>query len=175
MPKNVRANIELGINIIIAVAVIVVAVLVVKRYAFPPENPDTVPRITKGERLNASNIDWEGNKKTLVFFLAKDCVYCTSSAPFHRQLIDDAAKRNVKLLAILPNSLEEGRQYINALSLPIDNVQTGSLPSFKIPGTPSVLFVDHQGIVKSVWIGAVPGQEQAMRDELIALFDGESR
>lgn len=171
MPKNVRANVELGINIVIAVAIVAVAAVVVKRYAFPPVNRESAPRITKGERLDASNVDWEGNKKTLVFFLAKDCTYCISSAPFHRQLIEDAAKRNVKRLAIFPNSIEEARQYINSLSLPIDNVQTGSLPSYKIPGTPSVLFVDHQGIVRSVWIGAVPGQEQQMRDELVALFD----
>lgn len=80
----------------------------------------------------------------------------------------------MKWVAILPNSVEEGRQYVKSLSLPIDNVQTGSFPSYKIPGTPSVLFVDHQGIVRSVWIGAVPGQEQEMRDELVALFDAKA-
>lgn len=101
----------------------------------------------------------------------KDCKYCESSAPFYRQLIEDASKRNVKWLAILPNSVEEGRKYVQSLGLPIENVQTGSLPSYKIPGTPSVLFVDNQGIVKSVWIGAVPGREREMRDELVALFD----
>ena len=77
----------------------------------------------------------------------------------------------MKWLAILPNSVEEGREYLRSLALPIENVQSGSLSSYKIPGTPSVLFVDHQGIVKSVWIGAAPGQESQMRDELIALFD----
>jgi peroxiredoxin len=174
MPKNVRANVELGINIVIAVAVVVVAVVVVKRYAFPPSNPETLPRITRGERLNVPNVDWENNQKSLVFFLKKDCVYCTSSAPFYRQLIEDAAKRNVKWLAILPNSLEEGRQYIQSLALPIDNVQTGSLASYKIPGTPSVMFVDRQGVVKGVWIGSFPGQEKQMRDELVALYDAET-
>ena len=96
MPKNVRANVELGINIVIAVSIVVVAVLIVKRYAFEPVNRESAPRITKGERLNASNVDWKGNKKTRVFFLAKDCVYCNSSAPFHRQLIEELeTKREV--------------------------------------------------------------------------------
>jgi len=43
MSKNVRANIELGVNIVIAVAIVVVAAAVVKRYAFPPVNPGSLP------------------------------------------------------------------------------------------------------------------------------------
>jgi peroxiredoxin len=171
MSRNVRANVELGVNIVIAFAIVVVAVAVVKRYAFPPANPGSLPRITKGEQLNVPNVDWAQNKKSLVFFLMKDCKYCESSAPFYRQLIEDASKRNVKWLAILPNSVEEGRKYLQSLGLPIENVQTGSLSSYKIPGTPSVLFVDNEGIVKSVWIGTMPGREKEIRDELVALFD----
>jgi hypothetical protein len=173
MSKNARGNIELGANIVIAVAILMVAIAVVRRYAFPPVNPGSLPRISRGERLNVPNINWDQNEKTVVFFLMKDCKYCESSAPLYRQLIEEASKRNVKRLAILPNSVEEGRKYIQYLGLPIENVQTGSLLSYKIPGTPSVLFVDSQGTVRSVWIGAVPGREKEMRDELVALFDAK--
>lgn len=171
MSKSVRANLELGANLAIAVAIIVVAVVVVKRFAFPPASPASLPRITTGERLNIPGVDWKQNEKSLVFFLMKDCKYCKSSAPLYRQLIDDASKRNVQRLAILPNSVEEGKKYLESLDLRFENVQTGSLSSYKIPGTPSVLFVDKQGIVKGVWIGAEPGREKEMRDELLALFD----
>ncbi len=171
MSQNVRANIELAVNIVIAVAIVVVAAVSAKRFAFPPVSPGSLPRITTGERLNVPNVDWKLNKKSLVFFLMKDCGHCESSAPFYRRLIEDASKRNVKWLAILPNSVEEGRKYVRSLDLPIENVQTGSLSSYKIPGTPSVLFVDKEGIVTGVWIGAEPGREKEMRDELVALFD----
>jgi len=169
MAKYVRANIELGINIIIAVAIVAVAAVVLKRYAFS-SNPANPPRIAKGDRLEVPNVNWEQNEKTLVFFLMKDCRYCQSSAPFYRQLLADAAKQNVQVLAILPNSVKEAKEYVQLLELPIDNIQTGSLAAYKIPGSPSVLFVDKQGIVKSAWLGAAEGREQKMRDELIALF-----
>jgi peroxiredoxin len=171
MSRSVRANLELGANVVIAIAIVVVAVVIVKRYASPPTTPASLPRINIGERLNVPNVDWEQNKKSLVFFLMKDCKYCKSTAPFYRQLIEDASKRNVQRLAILPNSVEEGKKYVESLGLPIENVQTGALTSYKIPGTPSVLFVDRRGIVKSVWIGAEPGRDKEMRDELVALFD----
>ena len=169
MSRNVRANIELGINIVVAIAIVIVAAAVVKRYVFSP-SPVSSPRITKGERLDVPNVDWEQNEKTLVFFLIKDCPYCQSIAPLYRQLIADASERNVKVLAILPNSMKEAREYVQLLELPIANVQTGSLASYKIPGAPSVLFVDKEGIVKSAWLGAMPDREQEMRDDLRRLF-----
>src|SRR5689334_16163423 len=157
MSRNTRANIELGVNIVIAFALVAVAAAVIRRYVFPshPENP---PRIAKGDRLEVPNVNWEQNEKTLVFFLMKDCHYCQSSAPFYRQLLADASEQKVKVLAILPNSVKEAKEYVQLLELPINNIQTGSLASYKIPGSPSVLFVNKQGIVKSAWLGAAEGR-----------------
>jgi hypothetical protein len=178
LPKNIRANIEFGAQIVIAIAVVIVGGVVVKRYLFPQAvnrgDLQEASRMLIGTRLSITNVDWQQNQKSLVFFLKKDCAYCTSSAPFYRQLIEDASKRQVKWLAILPDSVEEGRKYIQYLGLPIENVQTGSLSAYKIPATPTLLFVDNQGTIKNVWIGAVPSREKQMRDELIALFDGKT-
>jgi peroxiredoxin len=175
MRSNLRANVELGAQIAIAVAVVVVAGVLVQRNLFPQQvNPASLPRINAGERLNVPNVDWKQNKKSLVFFLKKDCAYCASSAPFYRQLIEDASKRNVTSLAILPNSVDEANKYLQYLELPIENVQTGSLSSYKITGTPTVLFVDSQGIVRSVWFGAAPEREKEMRDKLVELFDAKT-
>src|SRR6266571_1221466 len=101
MQNNIRANLELGAQIAIAIAILVVSGVLVKQHLFPQQvNPGNVPRINAGERLDVSNVDWKRNNKSLVFFLNKDCHYCTSSAPFYRQLIEEALKRNVKSLAI---------------------------------------------------------------------------
>jgi len=129
-----------------------------------------MPSINAGERLTIPNVDWAQNKKSLVFFLKKDCPYCTSSAGLYRQLVDDATKRNVKVIAVFPNTLEEARKYLQYIELPIENVYTGPLVDAKISGTPTVLFVDDRGIVRSVWIGAQTDREQEMRDSLLPLF-----
>lgn len=171
MRSNVRANIELVAQVAIAIAVVVTAGILIKRTVFPGTNFGTAPRISAGERLSIPNIDWAQNKKSLVFFLKKDCAYCTSSAPFYRQLIDEASKRNVKCLAVLPNTPQEAHKYLQYLELPIENVQTGSLAAYKISGTPTVLFVDDGGIVRSVWFGSQPDREKEMHDKLVALFD----
>lgn len=140
--------------------------VLVKRQVFPSPSRTNAPQINAGEKLNVPNVDWEQNKKSLVFFLQKGCHYCADSAPFYRQLIAAAAKKNVKSLAILPNSADDARQYLKSLELPIDNLATGSLASYKVNGTPTVLFVDRNGIVRSVWFGAAPEREKEMRDRL---------
>lgn len=175
MPNHLRANIELGTQIVIAIAIVVIAGVVAKRNLFPgPANPASLPRIAVGERLNVPGVDWEQNQKSLVFFLMKDCVHCKSSAPFYKLLIEEASKRNVKSLAILPNPVTEGEAYLKSLELPIENVQTASLSSYKIPGTPTVLFVDSHGIVKSAWFGSALGREKEMRDQLAPLLDARA-
>lgn len=176
MPNNLRSNIELGAQIVVAVAVVVAAGALVKRNLYPTRgaNPENRPRINAGEKLNVANVDWQQNKKSLVFFLKKDCSFCTSSAPFYRQLLEEASKRNVKSLAILPDSDQEAREYIAYLKLPIDTMQTGPLDQYKITGTPTVLFVDSQGIVRNIWFGAPREHEKEMRDKLIELFDTQT-
>jgi hypothetical protein len=174
MQNKIRANLELGAQIAIAIAVVVVAGVLVKRQVFPSPTRTNAPQINAGEKLNVPNVDWERNKKSLVFFLQKGCHYCSDSAPFYRQLIATAASKNVKSLAILPNSADDARQYLKSLELPIENFQTGSLASYKINGTPTVLFVDRHGIVRSVWFGAAPEREKEMRDRLEQLFAADN-
>jgi thiol-disulfide isomerase/thioredoxin len=171
MRANVRANIELVAQVAIAIAVVIAAGVLVKRTVWPGQSSGRMPSINAGERLTIPNVDWAQNKKTLVFFLKKDCPYCTSSAGLYRQLVEDATKRNVKCLAVFPNTPEEARKYLQYIELPIDNVYTGPLVDFKISGTPTILFVDNSGTARSVWIGAQTEREQEMHDKLVALFD----
>ena len=172
MRANLRANIELWTQVVVAIAIVITAGVLVKRTVFSNQgNGARLPTINAGERLNVPTIDWAQNKKSLVFFLKKDCPYCTSSAALYRQLLAEASKRNVKCIAVLPNSPEDARKYLQYLELPFENIYTGPLEDSKISGTPTIVFVDQSGIVKSVWIGAQTDREKEMRDTLVQLFD----
>src|SRR6185369_17913151 len=112
MRASVRSNIELAAQVVIAIAVVIAAGVLVKRNVWPGSAGGRIASISAGERLNVPNVDWAQNKKSLVFFLKKDCPYCTSSATLYRQLMDEAAKRNVKCIAVLPNSPDDARKYL---------------------------------------------------------------
>lgn len=172
MRASLRANIELAAQVVVAIAIVITAGYLVKSTVFSDQdNGARLPRIKVGERLNVPTIDWAQNKKSLVFFLKKDCPFCTSSAALYRQLMDEASKRNVRCIAVLPNSPEDARKYLQYLELPFETVYTGPVEDSKISGTPTIVFVDQNGIVKSVWIGAQTEREKEMRDTLVQLFD----
>lgn len=171
MRAGLRANIELVTQVVVAIAIVITAGVLVKRTVFSAEGNGTRSQINGGDRLNVSTVDWAQNKKSLVFFLKKDCPYCSSSAGFYRQLMNEASKRNVKCIAVLPNSPEEARKYLQYIELPFENIYTGPVEDSRISGTPTVVFVDQNGIVKSVWIGAQTEREKEMHDMLIRLFD----
>src|SRR5689334_18742769 len=172
MSSNVRTNIEFAAQIVVAIAVVVVAGVLVKRLVFPPQpTPFYAAHISAGERFDLPDVDWKLNKKTLVFFLNKDCRYCTTSAPFYRQLIDEAFKQHVTLLAVLPNSPEEARAYVESIKLPITDIRTGPLAAYKIAGTPTLLFVNSSGTVERVWYGDAAGREKQIREEFLAVAD----
>lgn len=172
MRSSFRTNIEFGAQIVIAIAVLVVAGIIVKRHISQDQRTVLkMPSISAGERLNLADVDWKQNKKSLVFFLNKDCRYCTSSAPVYRQLTEEAFKQNVKSLAVFPHSAEEAKAYLESIKLSIDEVLSSPLPPDKIAGTPTVLFVNSSGTVEGVWVGDASGREKQIREEFLTLAE----
>lgn len=172
MRNGFRSNIEFGAQIVVAIAVLVVGGIIVKRHFFPEQRtPFNMPTISVGERLNLADVNWKENKKSLVFFLNKDCQYCTSSAPLYRKLKEEALKQNVKSLAVFPNSAEEAKAYLESIQVSIDEIHTGPLASYKIPVTPTVLFVNSSGTVERAWFGDASGRENQIREEFLTLAE----
>ena len=168
--QNIRANVELAAQIVIAIAVLIVAGILIQRHVFPRRS--NFARIQVGERLSVPNVDWKQNQKSLVFFLDRNCHFCTASAPFYRELIAEGVNRHVKSVAILPNTLDEARAYVRSLGLPIEDVRSGPISSYKVNGTPTLLLVDDNGMVRRAWFGASTGREEQIRDEFVAAIDG---
>jgi hypothetical protein len=109
-----------------------------------------------------------------VFFLNKDCRYCTLSAPVYRQLTEEAFKQNVKTVAVFPNLPEEAKEYLQSIKLPIADIRTGSLSSYKIDGTPTVLLVNSSGAVEKVWFGDASRREKEIREEFVSLAENHT-
>lgn len=74
MRAGLRADIELVAQVVVAIAIVITAGVLVKRTVFSGQGSGArLPRINAEERLNVPTIDWAQNKKSLVFFLKKDC------------------------------------------------------------------------------------------------------
>ena len=178
MNSNVKSRIEFGLNVIVVVAIVVVATLTVLRYQSAAsdrriEGPNTDQRAQAliGQRLTIPGFEWRRNQKSLVFFLQQDCPACKVAGPFYRQLIDEAAKRNATWVAILPDPLDQAAQYVRSLDFPGDHVRTDDPAKYEVTATPTAMVVNGEGVVQGAWIGSAPNLEEKMRSEVVALLE----
>jgi hypothetical protein len=133
----------------------------------PParERASASPADLIAQKLSLPGVDWNKNGRTLILALQAGCHFCTESAPFYKRLVHERARfGNTKLVAVLPESIEQSKEYLRKLDVRIDDVLQGSLIRIGIAGTPTLLLVNSSGTVTEAWTGKLDdsGQEAVL-------------
>ena len=158
-------KIELLANVAIIAVAVLLGVVVVRQYVLPGgRNSASAPQIQKGAKVELPGVDWSKSNRTLILALQKGCHFCTESADFYRRLAPTASEKNVRLVAVLPQELEEGRKYLADIGVPVSEVAQASLSSIRVRGTPTLILVDDKGAVIDSWVGKLPA---AGEDEVL--------
>jgi len=161
MLMNISKKLELVANLaIIVVAFLLGAVLVKDHFVTKrievSRNESTA---TKSPALSGLNIDWRQSKQTVLLAVSSTCHFCTESAPFYKQLAK--ARGKTRLIAVLPQPVEEGRRYLEGLGIAVDEIRQAPLSSINVEGTPTLMLVSSDGLVVQTWIGKLVEEEQA--------------
>ena len=149
---------EKKLTIAANVAIIFVAVIVAITYAkswkqSQSSNVESVnSRALIGKQFPIAQ-SWGTYRKTVVLALSVGCPYCSASAPFYQRLTAYAASHQVNVVALLPQSKEEGSQYLQQLKLNIPVVGDVDFQQINVSGTPTLFLVDGKGLVQEVWRG----------------------
>jgi thioredoxin-related protein len=92
-----------------------------------------------------------------VVALSPTCHFCNESMPFYKKLIDERNSKSstVKVIAAVPSdqAIQEENQKFAAAGVKPDQVVKMDFAAIKVPGTPTVLYVDNNGKVLDVWVG----------------------
>lgn len=176
MPDGILKKTELLANIAIIVVALLLGGVLVKRYLLPSQEAapgrGADPRIPAGTKATLPGVDWAKNGRTLLLVLSRDCRYCTESAPFYRRLTREAAGRpDVHLIALFPQEVAEGREYLDGLGVSVDEVRQASPSSTGAGGTPTLILVDGGGVVRNSWVGKLAAPEES---EVLSQLAGES-
>ena len=131
----------------------------------PALPPDT--QIQPGAKLEVPGIDWTKNGRTLVMAVSDKCHYCTESAPFYQQLAK--SHQNVRLIALLPQPPDQGRQYMDHLQVSVDEVRQAPLTTLGIRGTPTLILLDSGGAIVKAWRGKLTADKES---EVLASLKG---
>ena len=99
-------------------------------------------------------------KNTLVVVFRSNCVPCRESVAFHRTLagaLKTAGTANV--VAISPEPADIASAYLRENQVPFTAVK--SVARVRVRSTPSLFWLDSNGVVKELWIGRLPPEREA--------------
>ena len=153
-------KLETVTNIAILIVAVLAGAVLVKNYLLPRAPRKMPEQIPVGTKLSVPGVDWQANGNTLVLVLTTGCEYCSESAPFYRRLAAELPRQRVHMTAVLPQTVEEGREYLRKLEVDVSDVRQSSLEVLKIHATPTLVLADEQGVVLNVWLGQLSADKQ---------------
>ena len=151
-------RVELLANVAIIIVAVLLAVVLVKQMTATKTDQPTRPAsarrdLRRGDKVTLP-VDWAKNSHTLLLVLQKDCRFCTESAPFYQQLVKEtSARSDIKLVAVLPQTVDEGKQYLKDIGVDIADVRQVSPSQINVSGTPTLILVNNEGVASDVWPG----------------------
>jgi hypothetical protein len=111
------------------------------------------------------------SNRTVVLALSANCRFCSDGAPFYRRLADRASRRGeIRVVATLPQPVDEGRSYLRTLGLDSIEVSQSDPSSIGVVGTPTLLLLDEDSRVQAAWIGRLSSNEK--KEAFRRIFEG---
>lgn len=161
---NLHKRAELLANVAIVIVAILLSVVLVKRFILEsePVNPAGGNQLAAGDRVPLEGVQWTKSGHTVLLVLQKGCRYCTESAPFYQRLTKEIENRNdVKLIALFPQPVAEGKQYLDEIGVEIADIRQVDPKQFKLGGTPTLILVNESGVATDVWKGKLPAEAES--------------
>lgn len=163
--SKLKQHVEFLANVAIIVVAVALCAVLVNQYFFAGPTPPAQQRPAVGAKIALPGVDLAAQDKTLLLVLQKGCHYCSESAPFYQRLAREAADKagQVKVVAVLPQAIDEGRSYLSELGVPALDVRQAQLGALSVGGTPTLILVS-RGTVTDVWVGKLDaaGESQVL-------------
>ena len=146
-------KIELVANVAIIIVALLIGGVFIKR-SLLDNRPQPPLKITAGTKVPLQDVDWARNGQTLLLVLQKGCHFCAESAPFYQGLTREMeSSKSTKLIAVLPQEVNVGQQYLADLKVPISEVKKINPDFLGVSGTPTLILVNNAGEVIDSWTG----------------------
>ena len=161
--NNLSKRINFAANLTIVLILLLIGVVLINHYrhsgSSSAQNRDF--RVAPGKTVSLPEVGWEDTEQTLLLVLDTKCPYCNMSASFYQQIVRETAEeRQIRLIAVLPQSVDEGKQFLSDLNVQINEVRQAGLNELGVKGTPTLILVNRKGKVMRSWAGKLPAQEE---------------
>ena len=152
--QKVTKKIEMAANVAIVIVALAAIGMVARNFWVRPVQPHH--NIATGTKLDLKGEHWQPGLKNVVLVLSTTCRYCTESAGFYRELYQECKKQHIRVVAVLPQPVNDAQAYLKGELVEVDEIRQASLSDLQVRGTPTLLIIDDKGLVKNAWTGKLP-------------------
>jgi hypothetical protein len=154
-----RKVFELTADVMVIVVGIVVLAAVGRTYWKQSAPTEPVARGTKLPVVSGVNLT--DASQTLLLFLRTDCHFCETSLPFYGRLEATAKTRGeTKLVALFPDGNSNHETFLRAAGLNMSYNRSIDFARYGVNGTPTLILVDRNGVVRKSWAGKLPAERE---------------
>lgn len=168
--SKLNQKVELAANFLIIIAAVLLCAAIVQKYFFDKSTAANQParvQPTVGKQVNLPDENWSAHRKTIVLALQTTCRFCHESAPFYKRLIESAKGKNIKFVAVFPQTVEESQAHLNQLGLTGLEIKQLSISRLDASGTPTLILTNEKGEVTNYWVGKLsPDKETEVINKL---------
>lgn len=159
--SQIHKKIELTANVLIIVVALLVVGIFAQRYFFPKETTPQLPKAPAvGDKVLLADFPWSKSNRNVLLVLKSGCRFCTESAEFYKRVIQQAKGKDINIVAVLPQSKEEGEKYLKELGIEGLDLRQATLDSLNVGGTPTIIAADREGRVTGVWLGKIKPEKE---------------
>lgn len=152
-------------NVAIVIAALCLCVTLARGYLHKPHVSLEIPSLNIGNRLGLLPPAKGPNAghDRLILALSTNCHFCTESGAFYRRISRsfEMGLNAPNLTAVFPQSVEDGSKYLSNLEIRVDQVEQRNLSDLNIFGTPTLVLVNGNGVIKQVWAGKLPPEKES--------------
>jgi hypothetical protein len=163
-----KVAVAANVAIIITCAVLVTMVAIVRGPQLLGSTP--APPYQVGDVFAEAGPETRG-KGTLVVVFRSNCVPCRESVAFHRTLaaaLKSTGTANV--VAVSPEPAEVATAYLREHQVPFTAVK--SVSRVRVRSTPSLLWLDANGVIKELWVGRLSPEREAQVYRTLSVSQG---
>jgi len=123
-----------------------------------------------GQPVKLAGADWQAAPITVVLHLSSTCHFCNESMPFYQRLAATHQQQGSRTALIVSSQdpVAVMEDHLAKEQVAVDKVLHARLDSIGVAGTPTVLIVDAQGVVRRAFRGKLDASREK---ELLSIVE----
>lgn len=120
-------------------------------------------KIANDTKVDLGGFDWAKSKSTLVLAFSTRCGFCIDSSGFYKRLAERrAGSTDVRFIVVGSQPIEEVRNFFQEHNIvKVDEFVQAPLSDINVTGTPTLLLIGSDGLVKDSWVGKLPAEAES--------------